>query len=49
MLPRFHHILVPLDSRAKNNSAMDIAFELAVQNKAAISLLHVVQEIDTAA
>lgn len=47
MLPRFHHILVPIDSTAKNNAAMDIAFELAVQNKAATSLLHVVQAIDS--
>ena len=48
MLPRFHHILVPVDSTVKNNVAMDIAFELAVQNKATISLLHVVQAIDSA-
>ncbi len=47
MLPRFHHILVPIDSTAKNNAAMDIAFELAVQNKATTSLLHVVQAIDS--
>ena len=47
MLPRFHHILVPIDSTAKNNAAMDIAFELAVQNKAMTSLLHVVQAIDS--
>jgi universal stress protein A len=47
MLPRFHHILVPLDLTAKNNAAVEIAFELAVQNKASISLLHVVQVIDS--
>ncbi len=47
MLPRFHHILVPIDSTAKNNAAMDIAFELAVQNRATTSLLHVVQAIDS--
>ena len=47
MLPRFHHILVPIDSTAKNNAAVEIAFELAVQNKAATSLLHVVQAIDS--
>lgn len=47
MLPRFHHILVPIDSTAKNNAAMDIAFELAVQNKATTSLLHVIQAIDS--
>jgi len=47
MLPRFHHILVPLDLTAKNSAAVEIAFELAVQNKAAVSLLHVVQVIDS--
>lgn len=46
MQPRFHHILVPLDSTAKNSSAADIAFELAAQNKAIVSLLHVVQAIE---
>ncbi len=48
MLPRFHHILVPLDSTSRNSTALDIAFELAVQNKATTSLLHVVQAIGSA-
>jgi nucleotide-binding universal stress UspA family protein len=48
MLPRFQHILIPVDSTTKNNAAMDIAFELAVQNGAAASILHVVQAIDSA-
>ncbi len=47
MLPRFHHILIPIDSTVKNSAALDIAFELAVQNKATTSLLHVVQAIDS--
>ncbi len=47
MLPRFHHILLPLSLTAKNNAAIDIAFDLAVHNKATISLLHVVQVIET--
>lgn len=47
MLPRFQHILVPVDSTAKNNAAMDIAFELAIQNRASASILHVVQAIDS--
>jgi nucleotide-binding universal stress UspA family protein len=47
MVPRFHHILVPLDLTSKNDAALNIAFELAVQNKAAVSLLHVVQKIET--
>lgn len=46
MLPRFHHILVPLSLSTKNKTAVDIAFDLAVHNKASISLLHVVQSIE---
>ena len=46
MVPRFHHILVPLDLTSKNDAALNIAFEVAVQNKAAVSLLHVVQKIE---
>ena len=47
MLPRFRHILVPLSLSKKNNAAIDIAFDLAVHNKAVISLLHVVQSIES--
>jgi universal stress protein A len=47
MLSRFSHILVPLDATGKNTAAVDIAFELAAQNRAVVSLLHVVQSIDT--
>ena len=47
MLPRFHHILVPVDATPKNTAAVEIAFELAVENKARVSLLHVIQEIDS--
>ena len=47
MLPRFRHILLPLDLTSRSNAAVDIAFELAVENKAAVSLLHVIQAIDT--
>ena len=46
MLSRFHHILVPLDATGRNNSAVEIAFELAAQNRAIVSLLHVIQAID---
>ncbi len=48
MLPRFQHILVPIDLTPKNRSALDIAFELATENKARVSLLHVTETIDTA-
>src|SRR5579863_4209410 len=46
MLPRFQHILVPLDFTAKNQAALDIAFELASQNRAAVTLLHVIETIE---
>lgn len=46
MLPRFQHILIPVDLTPKNLSALDIAFELAADNKARVSLLHVTQTID---
>jgi len=46
MLPRFQHILVPLDFTAKNQAALDIAFELASQNRASVTLLHVIEKIE---
>ena len=48
MLPRFEHILVPVDFTGKNRAALDIAFEMAQQNQARTSLLHVVEQIDVA-
>ena len=46
MLPRFQHILAPVDLTSRSLSALDIAFELAAENKARVSLLHVTQKID---
>lgn len=46
MRPRFEHLLVPVDFTAKNRAAVDIAFELAVQNKARTTLLHVIETIE---
>lgn len=46
MLPRFRHILVPLDFTEKNQSALDIAFEMAVANQARVTLLHIIEAID---
>lgn len=46
MIPRFHHVLVPLDFTQKNEAALDVAFETAVHNHARVSLLHVVQTLD---
>jgi nucleotide-binding universal stress UspA family protein len=44
--PRFQNILVPVDFTEKNWVALDIAFETAVVNKAAVTLLHVIEVID---
>ena len=46
MLPRFKNILVPVDFTEKNVAALDIAFELAVANRARVTLLHVVETLD---
>jgi nucleotide-binding universal stress UspA family protein len=48
MLPRFKHLLIPLDFTKKNLTALDVAFELASQNRARTTLLHVVERIPTA-
>ncbi len=49
MLPRFRHLLVPLDFSPKNMAALDIAFEIAEVNAARVTLLHVIERIDEAA
>lgn len=46
MLPRFQHILVPVDFTQKNAAALDIAFELAVANRARVTLLHVIELLE---
>ncbi len=46
MIPRFQHILVPLDFTEKNVPALDIAFELAVANRARVTLLHVIETLE---
>ena len=46
MLPRFQHILVPVDFTEKNLAALDVAFELAVANRARVTLLHVIETVD---
>jgi nucleotide-binding universal stress UspA family protein len=45
MIPRFQHILIPLDFTEKNLEALNIAFDLAIVNKARVTLLHVVEQI----
>lgn len=45
MIPRFQHILIPLDFTEKNLAALDIAFDLAIAEKARVTLLHVVEQV----
>lgn len=45
MIPRFQHILIPLDFTDKDLEALNIAFDLAVANHARVTLLHVVEQI----
>jgi nucleotide-binding universal stress UspA family protein len=46
MLPRFQHILVPVDFTEKNLTALDLVFDLAVASHARVTLLHVIETID---
>lgn len=46
MIPRFSHILVPLDFTPKNRAALEIALEIAVDNRARVTLLHVIEVIE---
>ena len=46
MQPRFRHILVPLETAVRCHTALEVAFEMSVQNKASVSLLHIVQTIE---
>lgn len=47
MRPRFQHILVPVDFTPKNQAALEIAFEQALHNESRVTLLHVIETIDT--
>lgn len=49
MIPRFQHILIPVDFTEKNRKALDTAFEIAVVNHARITLLHVIEVLDVPA
>jgi len=48
MLPRFQHILVPVDFTLKNQAALDIAFDMAEQHSARVTLVHVIETIEGA-
>ena len=42
----FSHILVPVDFTEKNNAALKAAKQLAHQNQASVTLLHVIETIE---
>ncbi len=46
MIPRFQHILVPLDFTEKNLAALNIAFDLAIANHARVTLLHIIEPLN---
>ena len=46
MLPRFTHMLVPIDFTQKNRETIDVAFEIGIENRAKVTLLHVIETID---
>ena len=46
MIPRFQRILLPVDFTAKNESALEVARELATQYDATIALIHVIETIN---
>ena len=45
MIPRFQHLLVPLDFAPRNNASLEVAFEVVVREPASVTLLHVVETI----
>ncbi len=42
----FHRILAPLDFTQKNFRALEIARQIALQNKASVVLLHVIETVE---
>lgn len=48
MSEMFKHILVPVDFTEKNDAALSVARQLALQHKAILSLLHVIEKVDIA-
>jgi len=49
MRSRYQHILVPVDFGPRNQWAVDVAIEVAQVNSSRVTLLHVVESIDSAA
>ena len=46
MTSTFAHLLVPLDLSTKNERTLTIALDVAAQNRAQVTLLHVIQRIE---
>ena len=46
MISRFRHVLAPVDLSAANRAALEIVFELAGQNQARVTFLHVIETLD---
>lgn len=44
----FKHLLVPLDFTPKNAAALRVALDLAMQNQARVTLVHVIETIEYA-
>jgi nucleotide-binding universal stress UspA family protein len=44
----FKHILIPTDLTVRNQKAIDIAVEIALENGASVTLLHVIETIEEA-
>jgi nucleotide-binding universal stress UspA family protein len=42
----FHRVLVPLDFTEKNLRTLEVARQIAVQNKASVALLHVIETVE---
>lgn len=46
MAPRFEHLLVPVDFSEETASALETVGEMAAQNRARLTLLHVIETIE---
>lgn len=46
MLSRFRHVLAPVDLTDASRETLEIVFEIAAQNRARVTLLHVIETLD---
>lgn len=49
MRPRFQHVLIPIDLTSGSHPPIDVGLELAKVNEARVTLLHVVESLDSVA